>query len=79
MFRTDYVYMHILESIFWSLQTFLLSVGYTWAIYYWLRLTGMMRLLISIVLGIVATGIAYCIFFVLFIVLARIFNFTLAS
>jgi hypothetical protein len=77
--KTRSFYIDYLLGFFWSVQTILLLTGYTCIIYRRLRLTGVMRLLASIALGILATGFAYVFFYVLFIALAIIFNFTLAS
>jgi hypothetical protein len=77
--KTRSLYIDDLLNFFWGVQTILLLTGYTWIIYRRLRLTGAMRLLASIALGILATCIAYLFFYLLFFVLCEIFNFTLAS
>jgi hypothetical protein len=61
-----------------NLRIIVFVFGYTWTIYYRLRLTGTVRkwLLISFVLGILTTGIAWFVYDLLFFALAEIFNFT---
>jgi hypothetical protein len=61
-----------------NLRIIVFVFGYTWTIYYRLRFIGTARkrLLISFALGILATGIAWFVYDVLFFALAEIFNFT---
>jgi hypothetical protein len=61
-----------------NLRIIVFVFGYSWMIYYQLRLTipAWKRLLISIALGMMATGIAWFVYDLLFLAVCEIFNVT---